>query len=106
MMRFCQVQDRRMTVASSPYFMGIDGGTESVRVGIFDREGTPAAFADHAYALKHPRPGWAEQDPDEWWPSLVAAGREAISKNGARPEENAALSLNGTTSPVAAMDAR
>jgi sugar (pentulose or hexulose) kinase len=53
-------------MASGPYFLGIDGGTESVRVGVFDREGTPVGFASCAYALKHPRPGWAEQDPDEW----------------------------------------
>ncbi|MFL5701900.1 MAG: ribulokinase [Ktedonobacteraceae bacterium] len=93
-----------MTVASSPYFMGIDGGTESVRVGIFDREGTPIAFAGHAYALKHPRPGWAEQDPDEWWSSLVAAVREAMSKSGARPEEIAGISLDCTTCTVVALD--
>ena len=60
---------------SSLYFMGIDGGTESVRVGVFDQEGTPVGFASHTYTLKHPRPGWAEQNPDEWWASLVAGGQ-------------------------------
>src|SRR3954447_22250416 len=94
----------RLTMVSSPYFMGIDGGTESVRVGIFDREGTPVAFASRAYALKHPRPGWAEQDPDEWWSSLVAAVREAMSKSGARPEEIAGISLDCTTCTVVALD--
>ena len=64
---------------SSPYFLGIDGGTESVRVALFDREGTQVGFANHAYTLKHPRSGWAEQDPDEWWSSLVAAFREMMS---------------------------
>ncbi len=41
-------------MAEGPYLMGIDGGTESVRVGIFDREGTPLAFGGETYALKHP----------------------------------------------------
>ncbi|HKH76079.1 MAG TPA: FGGY family carbohydrate kinase [Rubrobacteraceae bacterium] len=50
-------------MAEGPYLMGIDGGTESVKVGIFDREGNPVVFAGETYALKHPRPGWAEQDP-------------------------------------------
>jgi sugar (pentulose or hexulose) kinase len=49
--------------------MGIDGGTESVRVGIFDREGNPGVLAGETYALKHPRPDWADQDPEEWWTS-------------------------------------
>ena len=61
-----------------PYFLGFDGGTESMRVGIFDREGTPITFAAEAYALKHPRPGWAEQNPAEWWACLVAAVQSAL----------------------------
>src|SRR6059058_3609490 len=91
-------------MASSPYFLGIDGGTESVRVAIFDREGTQVGFASHTYALKHPRPGWAEQDPDEWWSSLVAAFREMMSKSSIAPNEIAGLSLDSTTCTVVALD--
>src|SRR5213078_1863662 len=47
-------------MTDGPYFLGYDGGTESMRVGIFDREGTPITFAAEPYTLKHPRPGWAE----------------------------------------------
>ena len=47
-------------MTDGPYFLGFDGGTESMRVGIFDGEGTPITFAAEPYALKHPRPGWAE----------------------------------------------
>ncbi|MGI9047832.1 MAG: FGGY family carbohydrate kinase, partial [Rubrobacteraceae bacterium] len=84
--------------------MGIDGGTESVRVGIFDREGTPIAFAGETYALKHPRPGWAEQDPDEWWSCLVAATRKVMDESGVSPEEISGISLDTTASTVLAMD--
>ncbi|HLZ57937.1 MAG TPA: FGGY family carbohydrate kinase [Ktedonosporobacter sp.] len=91
-------------MVSGPYFMGIDGGTEGVRVGIFDREGTPMGFASQTYTLKHPRPGWAEQDPDEWWSSLVAAVRAVISKSGIAPNEIAGLSLDATTCTVVALD--
>jgi FGGY-family pentulose kinase len=91
-------------MVSSPYFLGIDGGTESVRVAIFDREGTQVGFASHTYTLKHPRPGWAEQDPDEWWSSLVAAFREMMSKSSIAPIEIAGLSLDSTTCTVVALD--
>src|SRR5437879_12072003 len=87
-----------------PYFMGMDGGTESVRVGVFDHEGTPVGFASHTYALKHPRPGWAEQDPDEWWSSLVAGVREMMSKSRIAPNEVAGFSLDSTTCTVVALD--
>src|SRR5947209_19502615 len=91
-------------MVSSPYFLGIDGGTESVRVAIFDREGTQVGFASHTYALKHPRPGWAEQDPDEWWSSLDAENREMMSKSSIAPNEIAGLSLDSTTCTVVALD--
>ena len=93
-------------MAEGPYLMGIDGGTESVRVGIFDREGIPVSFASKGYALKHPRAGWAEQDPDEWWSCLVGAVREAVEKSGVAPEEVAGISLDCTTCTVVALDGR
>ena len=58
------------------YLLGIDLGTESARAGIFDLEGRAIATAATTYELTHPRPGWAEQDPDEWWSALVTSVRE------------------------------
>jgi sugar (pentulose or hexulose) kinase len=46
------------------HVIGVDVGTEGVRVGVFDLNGAPIAFASEPYELRHPRPGWAEQDPD------------------------------------------
>src|ERR671917_1190962 len=79
-------------MAEGPYLIGIDGGTESVRVGIFDREGAPVVFSSEEYATEHPRPGWAEQNPDEWWSGLVAAVKGAMDESGVSPEEIAGVS--------------
>ena len=91
---------------NGPYFMGIDGGTESVRVGVFDQEGTPIGFASRSYALRHPHPGWAEQDPNEWWSALVAAVKEVMNENDIAPEAIAGISLDATTCTVVAVDAQ
>ena len=91
-------------MAEGPYLIGIDGGTESVRVGIFDQEGTPLVFSSKEYALMHPRPGWAEQDPDEWWSCLVAAVREAMSESDVAPEEISGISHDCTSCTVVALD--
>ena len=64
---------------TGPYILGIDFGTESVRVGIFDQAGAPLVFASQTYPLYHPQPGWAEQQPDAWWSALVAATRTALA---------------------------
>src|SRR5947209_2588360 len=93
-------------MTDGPYFLGFDGGTESMRVGIFDGEGTPITFAAEPYALKHPRPGWAEQNPAEWWACLVAAVRKAMVQSGIAPEAVAGISLDCTSPTVVALDAR
>ena len=87
-----------------PYALGIDFGTESVRVGIFDMEGTPLVFTGEVYGLSHPYPGWAEQDPDEWWDCLVKATRRAVDESGVAPEEIVGLSVDATTCTVVALD--
>lgn len=44
-----------------PYVIGVDGGTEGIRAGVFDLEGNALAFASCPYATNFPQPGWAEQ---------------------------------------------
>jgi sugar (pentulose or hexulose) kinase len=34
---------------SKKYLLGVDGGTEGIRAGIFDISGTPLAFASTLY---------------------------------------------------------
>ncbi|MDQ4127810.1 MAG: FGGY family carbohydrate kinase, partial [Actinomycetota bacterium] len=93
-------------MSEGPYVLGIDFGTESVRVGIFDLEGSPAVFAAEAYSLKHPHSGWAEQDPDEWWSCLVKATRRALDEGKISSEEVSGLSVDATTCTVVALDRR
>ncbi len=88
---------------NGPYVLGIDFGTESVRVGVFDRTGRPLAFASQTYPLDHPHPGWAEQKPDEWWAALVAATRAAVAKSGVNKVEIVGLGTDCTSCTVLAL---
>jgi FGGY-family pentulose kinase len=91
-------------MAEGPYLLGIDFGTGGARVGIFDPEGTPIVFTEKEFTLKHPRPGWAEQDPDEWWSALVEAVRAAMKESGVPAEEIAGISWDAMSSTVLAVD--
>lgn len=53
--------------------LGLDFGTESLRVGLFAADGTPVASVEHPYPTAFPRAGWAEQDPGDWWAALQTA---------------------------------
>ncbi|HET7480269.1 MAG TPA: FGGY-family carbohydrate kinase [Rubrobacteraceae bacterium] len=91
-------------MAEGPYLMGIDFGTGGARVGIFDQEGTPLVFHGVEWETKHPRPGWAEQDPDDWWSCLVQATKGALEESGVAPEEIAGIAVDTTSCTVVAMD--
>lgn len=52
------------------YIMGIDLGSQSVRVGIFDNKGRYIISDSKKYDTIIPVIGWAEQVPDQWWRSL------------------------------------
>ena len=80
--------------------IGIDGGTEGLRAGVFDLSGAPLAFASHPYATAFPRAGWAEQDPEDWWTALGAAVRAAVAEAGVRPDQVDALALDTTSCSV------
>lgn len=83
----------------------MDGGTESIRAGVFDLAGTPLSFASHAYPTAFPRPGWAEQDPADWWAGLGAAVKAAVASAGVSPADVAALCVDTTCCTVVALDA-
>ncbi len=91
-------------MAEAPYLMGIDIGTGGVRVGVFDRKGEAVVFNGVEHGTRFPRPGWAEQDPAEWWSCLVQAVRGAMEESGVAPEEIAGISTDATTCTVVALD--
>jgi FGGY-family pentulose kinase len=91
-------------VSDQPYLLGIDFGTESCRAGLFDTAGRLLAAEATAYDLEHPRPGWAEQDPDQWWSALVASVGKVIQTAKVSGDEIAGLSADATTCTVVALD--
>jgi xylulokinase len=47
--------------------IGLDVGTSGVKGLAIDHDGAVVAVAEEPYPLSTPRPGWAEQDPEDWW---------------------------------------
>lgn len=89
---------------NGPFVMGIDFGTESCRVAIFDLEGHPISFAATPYKTHYPRPGWAEQSPDDWWNALMASTRKAMDNAYIPPQSIGGISYDATTMTVVPMD--
>ena len=60
--------------------IGVDGGTESIRACCFDAKTGSVVGRSCAspYNTYHPNPGWAEQDPNDWYDCLGKSVRGAI----------------------------
>ncbi|MGL5248580.1 MAG: FGGY family carbohydrate kinase, partial [Brooklawnia sp.] len=93
-------------MSSDAYLLGIDYGTESCRVAIFDLAGRPVTFAATPYATKYPRSGWAEQSPADWWEALQASSARALANAGIPASAIAGISYDATTMTVVPMDAK
>jgi xylulokinase len=52
--------------------VGLDVGTSGVKGIAIDGEGRILAVAEEGYPLSTPQPGWAEQDPEDWWRATQA----------------------------------
>jgi xylulokinase len=62
--------------------VGLDVGTTGVKALALSPTGDVLAKAEHGYPLSTPQPGWAEQDPEDWWRASDAALREVGWENG------------------------
>ncbi len=77
------------------FVVGIDLGTSSCKVGVFDPDGTPHGHGQAAYAIAREADGQAEQSPEDWWPSVCQAVRQALQSGQVQGEDVAAVGLSG-----------
>lgn len=83
--------------------VGVDMGTESLRVGLYAMDGTIIAASSAPYVTSFPAYGCAEQNPNDWWASLKVAMNEALAAAG-EGLFIMALSLSCTSCTVCALD--
>ena len=98
------MMDHAQTV-SPPYVMGIDAGTEAVKAGLYDATGRRIAICARPYTTTYPRPGWAEQNPSEWWESIVGAVRGCLARASIDPTQIAGICADATTCTLVPMTA-
>ncbi len=89
----------------SSYLVGIDSGTQSVRVIIFDLNGQVVAEGSARHSpIDYPKPGEAEQDPCDLWEKLCLACRQALGSWHGQLNELAAASLASQRSVMVPVD--
>jgi Sugar (pentulose and hexulose) kinases len=83
-----------MVNVNNKYIIGVDGGSQSSKVVIFDLEGNVVSEGKQPLRPMVLRdPGIVEHPDDDLWDSIAAAGREAMSRFPGSPEEIIGLGL-------------
>ena len=85
-------------MAADGPLVGLDVGTTGVKAIAISETGEVLARAERGYSLSTPRPGWAEQDPEDWW----SASQAALADLGVEP---ASVGLSGQMHGLVALDA-
>jgi xylulokinase len=87
------------------YMMGIDVGTTGTRAVVVRPDGhvVGAATGDHQ-PMRMAKPGWAEQDPADWWQATIIAVRAALENASLKGADIAAIGLSGQMHGVVLLD--
>jgi len=85
------------------YVLGIDVGTTALKAVALDRERGVVAQVERDHELLSAHPGWAEEDPEQWWTTTRDAIRTLITTIPA--EEIAAIGVSGMVPAMVLLDA-
>ena len=86
--------------------VGIDVGTTGVKAIAVSTSGDVVGRAEVGYELQTPQPGWAEQDPEDWWQAseLALASLETQLEESAGAAAIAGIGLSGQMHGLVCLD--
>ena len=76
------------------YVIAYDLGTKSNKAVIFDLKLNLISQTTEKYPITYPKKGWAEQNPNDYWNSIVQTTHRLIRNGNVKKDEIAALSFD------------
>ncbi len=86
------------------YLLGLDVGTSGLKALLVDEKGLPFAADTKEYPLYTPRPGWTEQNPEDWWQACCKATNALLKKSGVDKADIAGVGFSGQMHGMVALD--
>ncbi len=78
--------------------LGLDIGSSSIKASIVDAETGQSLITtqspEEEMSMLAVQPGWAEQDPDQWWQNLVTSVQSCLKKSAAAADEVSAIGIS------------
>lgn len=89
---------------SDPVVIASDLGSGGCKTLIIDSSGHLLAVAQQEYATAYPRPGWAEQNPEDWYAAFCATVRVVLQTSGIDPGRVSGVGIVGVTHNTVLLD--
>ena len=84
------------------YYVGIDLGTSACKLLLVDEGGAVRSEVTKEYPLSFPRPGWSEQNPEDWWRAVTDGVPELL--HGFDASQVAGIGAGGQMHGLVALD--
>lgn len=76
-------------------FLGIDVGTSGTKTLAIQEDGAILASSTVEYPLCSPKPGWSEQEPEDWWQATIAGVGKVLAQGRVKPKDVKGIGLSG-----------
>ncbi len=80
------------------YFLGFDVGSSSVKACLLNADTGQAVasafFPETEMPMDAPQPGFAEQQPEQWWHNACLASKAVMQKSGVSPADVKAIGIS------------
>ncbi|MBO5408396.1 MAG: xylulokinase [Clostridia bacterium] len=86
------------------YLLGIDFGGGASKATLLSEEGVICATHTTEYETHYPKPGYAEQNPDDWVKATCENIKGVLQKSKISPDEICAVSLDAATHTAVILD--
>lgn len=86
------------------YLLGVDLGTTGTKAAIFDNNGKLIAKAYEETKLYYPKPGWVEQDPEDFYISAVHTIQQCLKESGIPVNQLEAVAFDGQMAGIGTID--
>ena len=77
------------------HLLGIDIGTSGTKTLICDEDGKVLATAMAEHRIFSPKPGWSEQEPEDWWQATCIATKAVLKKAKIKANDISGIGLSG-----------
>lgn len=83
-------------------YIGVDLGTSSVKLLLMNEKGTIRNIVTKEYPISFPKPGWSEQNPADWFSSLMEGLKELVGDG--EKKEVGGISFSGQMHGMVILD--